>query len=254
MNKIDAIILDWAGTTIDYGCFAPVDAFIKAFAEAGLNPTIEEIRAHMGMQKKAHIAKMLYGKPHAQEDIEKIYNHFESMLFKVLEKYTEPLPGVQNTVMKIREMGIVIGSTTGYTQAMMDVIVPQAHKKGYAPDCIVCPDEVGNIGRPFPYMLWRNLEKLNVLSINKVLKIGDTAADMQEAKNAGCLCVGVLKGSSMLGLTEKELANKNKAELTVLLNDAKINYKKAGADFIIDNITELPKLIDVINQGGEKYV
>lgn len=33
MKKIECIIMDWAGTAVDYGCFAPVAAFMKAFAE-----------------------------------------------------------------------------------------------------------------------------------------------------------------------------------------------------------------------------
>ena len=33
MNKIDCIIMDWAGSAVDYGCFAPVAAFLKAFDE-----------------------------------------------------------------------------------------------------------------------------------------------------------------------------------------------------------------------------
>ena len=27
--KTEAVIFDWAGTTVDYGCFAPVGAFIN---------------------------------------------------------------------------------------------------------------------------------------------------------------------------------------------------------------------------------
>ena len=36
MKKIKCVIMDWAGTAVDYGCFAPVAAFIEAFAEKGL--------------------------------------------------------------------------------------------------------------------------------------------------------------------------------------------------------------------------
>ena len=32
MKKIEAVIFDWAGTTADYGSFAPVKAFMKAFS------------------------------------------------------------------------------------------------------------------------------------------------------------------------------------------------------------------------------
>ncbi|MFQ7552711.1 MAG: hypothetical protein ACLRMZ_23450 [Blautia marasmi] len=59
MNKFDAIIFDWAGTTVDYGSFAPVQAFIKAFEEFGITPTIDEVRAPMGMLKIDHIRTML---------------------------------------------------------------------------------------------------------------------------------------------------------------------------------------------------
>lgn len=27
MKKLEAVIFDWAGTTVDYGCFAPVTGF-----------------------------------------------------------------------------------------------------------------------------------------------------------------------------------------------------------------------------------
>ena len=259
MNKINAIILDWAGTTVDYGCFAPVDAFMAAFADFGIHPTMEETRAPMGMQKRAHIGKMLegrrlaqawekqHGRPHTQADIDQIYSRFEPALFSVLTKYADPLPGVLEAVAVIRTMGIVIGSTTGYTQAMMDVVVPLAKAKGYAPDCIVCPDETAGIGRPYPYMLWRNLEKLGIASIGEVLKIGDTAADMEEGKNAGCLCVGIIKGSSMLGLTEAELAGKNSTETAALFETAKQGYIEAGADYVLEDISALPDLIASLN-------
>lgn len=48
---IEAVIFDWAGTTVDYGCFAPVQAFIEAFKEFGITPTEEEVRKPMGMLK-----------------------------------------------------------------------------------------------------------------------------------------------------------------------------------------------------------
>ncbi|MDR1759581.1 MAG: phosphonoacetaldehyde hydrolase [Fibrobacter sp.] len=268
MHKIKTVIFDWAGTTVDYGCFAPVDAFIVAFEHFGITPTIEETREPMGMQKRAHIEKMLdgarisrlweekQGAPYTQKDIDLVYEQFEPALFEVLAAHTDPIPGVLKVVAEIRKMGISTGSTTGYTQSMMDVVVPLAKEKGYSPDCIVCPDAVGGIGRPYPYMLWRNLEKLRAKSIHEVLKVGDTAADMYEAKNAGCLCVGVLKGSSMLGLTEKELALKSEAELKALFEIAKQNYKEAGADFVIEEISVLPELINSLRQGKgtERYV
>ena len=31
MKRIECIIMDWAGTAVDYGCFAPVAAFVESF-------------------------------------------------------------------------------------------------------------------------------------------------------------------------------------------------------------------------------
>lgn len=57
-GKIEAVIFDWAGTVVDYGSFAPVEAFRRAFAEAGVQPTTEEIRRPMGLSKRLHVQKM----------------------------------------------------------------------------------------------------------------------------------------------------------------------------------------------------
>jgi len=239
MSRIDAVILDWAGTTVDYGSFAPVNALMVAFEAFGIKASVEETRAPMGLPKRKHIEKMLenMGRSYTQEDVGQIYSNFEPALFEVLGKHADPLPGVIEAVEQIREMGVVIGSTTGYTQAMMDVVVPLAKEKGYAPDCVICPDDCKGVGRPYPYMLWCNLEKLGIASIHHALKIGDTEVDMQEGKNAGCLCVGVLKGSSMLALNGDEEIARQK-------------YMEAGADYVIEDIGALPALIKSLNQKG----
>jgi len=258
--RITTIILDWAGTTVDFGSFAPVDAFMSAFAAFGVSPTADETRAPMGLAKRAHVAAMLSverlagqwaeknGRAHTEADIDAVYEKFEPALFNVLNRYAAPLPLVLETVATLRNKGIKIGSTTGYTQAMMNVVAPLAKERGYAPDCLVCPDDTGGRGRPYPYMLWRNLEKLGTAHIGEVLKIGDTDADMKEAKTAGCLSAGVIIGSSMLGLSESELETLTPQRKEELFVETRQKYFQAGADFVIDHIGELPMLITTI--GG----
>ena len=258
--KIKNIILDWAGTSVDFGSFAPVKAFMTAFNEYGLNPTDDETRAPMGLAKRAHVAAMLSGKrlsdewttkhnrPHTEADIDAIYEKFEPALFNVLKNYANPLPNVLEAVAQIRELGIKIGSTTGYTRQMMDIVAPIAKENGYSPDHLVCPDDVNGKGRPYPYMIWRNLEFLGCTDIREVLKIGDTEADMQEGRAAGCLSTGVIIGSSVLGLSDIELASLKPESKEELFAKARQRYFASGADFVIDSIAELPKLITTI--GG----
>jgi phosphonoacetaldehyde hydrolase len=264
MNKhrIKAVILDWAGTTVDFGSFAPVGAFTTAFEAFGVTPTVDETRAPMGLPKRTHVQRMLegdrlaalwrehHGGPHTEGDVDRIYAQFEPALFSVLGEYATPIPGVTDTMREIRDMGLAIGSTTGYTRAMMDVVAPLAARAGYAPDCIVCPDDANGIGRPYPYMLWRSLEALGVMSAAEALKVGDTAADMQEGRNAGCLCVGVIKGSSMLGLSEEEYEALDESRARALTGEVKRRYMEAGADYVIGDISELAGLVRELNGGG----
>ena len=89
---IEAVIFDWAGTTVDYGCFAPVQAFIEAFKEFGITPTEEEVRKPMGMLKHDHIETMMnmerihnewiriHGKDFTAEDVDKVYEVILSIL------------------------------------------------------------------------------------------------------------------------------------------------------------------------------
>mgnify|MGYP000063773278 CR=1 FL=1 len=59
LKQIEAVVFDWAGTTVDFGCFAPVQAFVEVFKQYGVEPTMEEVREPMGMLKIDHIRTML---------------------------------------------------------------------------------------------------------------------------------------------------------------------------------------------------
>ena len=254
--KYNTVILDWAGTTVDFGSFAPVAAFQKAFERAGLEPTIDETRAPMGMKKWDHIKKMLrgerlaaefvqkYGREPDDSDIQKIYDVFETELFAVLEGYAEPLPGVCETVRALREKGVRIGSTTGYTAAMMEIVAPRAKEYGYAPDCIVCPDDVCGMGRPYPYMIWKNLRRLEVKNVLDAVKVGDTAADIREGRYAGCVSIGVIKGSNILGWTLEEWENAEEGAREEACAKARQAFLDAGADVVLNDITELPAFLE----------
>jgi phosphonoacetaldehyde hydrolase len=209
----------------------------------------------MGLPKKEHIRHMLLGRElmenfreangrdPVEADVGAVYANFEPALFEVLPDYAKPLPGVPATVARLREAGIKIGSTTGYTREMMDVLGPVARASGYEPDCLVCPDDVGDVGRPYPYMLWENLRRLGVESIERVVKVGDTFADIAEGKNAGCLSVGVLYGSNMMGLARSEYESTDEIGLARLKESARAAYEEAGADEIVERFEDIPNLI-----------
>lgn len=253
--KTKLIIFDWAGTTVDYGCFAPVNAFKLAFEKVGITPTLEEIRKPMGMLKRDHIKSMLEEErisklwqeqnscPPGQRAIDEIYRHFEASLMDSLSEYTKPKKDALVMVEWLRSHGIFIGSTTGYTDSMMEVVVRGAESEGYSPDYWVSPDSVGGLGRPFPYMIFENMRKFYIDSVNSVIKVGDTISDIKEGKNAGVTTLGVLEGSSLLGLSDAEYHTLSEIDRENLLKDAKKKYLSAGADGVLLNLTELKEWI-----------
>lgn len=254
--KCEAVIFDWAGTTVDYGCFAPVQAFMEVFREYGMNPTMEETRKPMGMLKWDHIHTMLkmerlgnefkevHNRAFTREDVDAMHEKFFGSLMGILHQFAEPKDYVVDTVTKLRAQGIKIGSTTGYTDAMMEIVAREAKKAGYAPDCWFSPDSTGHVGRPYPYMIFRNMEVLGVSSVTKVIKVGDTISDILEGKNAGVYTVGVIEGSSEMGLTKEEYRSLGKEEREEKIRKVTERYKEAGADCVIRDVREILALVE----------
>ncbi|WP_106768810.1 phosphonoacetaldehyde hydrolase [Paenibacillus faecalis] len=259
MNRIEGVILDWAGTTVDFGCFAPVNVFVDIFRDAGIEVTMDEARAPMGMLKIDHIRAMLsmprvsdlweqtYGRTFQEEDVQRLYAAFEPALMASLSAYTDPIPGVIETVASLKAQGLKIGSTTGYTDSMMEVVVMNAQHKGYSPDTYVTPDDTQSYGRPYPYMIYRNMELLKLSASWKVVKVGDTVSDIKEGVHAGVWSVGVAVGSSEMGLTLDEYEALPEPDKARVIGKVEQTFLQNGADFVIHTMTELPFLIERIN-------
>lgn len=253
--QFDGVIFDWAGTTVDYGCFAPVQAFIEVFRHFGIEPTMEEVRKPMGMLKIDHIRTMLhmdriyncfmekYGRKPDEQDVAAMFNMFEEKLLSILHNFADVKKGVCETVEALRAQGLKIGSTTGYNDKMMSIVVPAAKANGYEPDAWFSPDSVGGAGRPKPYMIFKNMEALGLGDVRRALKVGDTVADIAEGKNAGVKTVGIIEGSSMLGLTKEEYEVLSAAERAVYDEKTKRAYIEAGADYVIQDIRGLIGLV-----------
>lgn len=259
MKKIECVILDWAGTAVDYGCFAPVSAFIESFRTLGLEVTAAGTRAHMGLTKIEEIRALFriervsdefrakYGRDYNENDVQSCYAEFQRLLFSTLRSYSGPISKVVETIDHLREQGIKIGSTTGYTREMMDIVIPAAEEQGYRVDNCVTSDGLP-AGRPYPYMIYKNMCDLAVPSRFSVLKYGDTISDIREGVNAGVWTVGVILGSNELGLTEEEVEALPAEELKRRMMEVRYRMYAAGAHYVVDSIEELPALIEAINE------
>ena len=58
-GQLQAVLFDWAGTTVDYGSRAPAQVFQEIFRRSGVEITVAEAREPMGRAKRDHIATVL---------------------------------------------------------------------------------------------------------------------------------------------------------------------------------------------------
>lgn len=162
------------------------------------------------------------------------------------------MPYVLDAVAQLRDLGVRIGSTTGYNDKMMDVVVPCAAEQGNSPDFWITPDAVGGKGRPWPFMVFRNMEALAVDDVLHVAKAGDTVSDIKEGVAAGVFSVGVVEGSSVMGLSEDEYAALDEDAREDACACVERVFREAGADVVIRNFEELPALVRQIGSGTDR--
>jgi phosphonoacetaldehyde hydrolase len=265
-NSLKSIIFDWAGTTVDFGCFAPTGVFVEVFRRKGIDITLEEARGPMGMHKRDHI-RVISALPRIQEEWKKRYQHlcreedihemftnFISLQLQIIEKHSEIVPELPEALEAIQLKGLKIGSTTGYNNEMMEILIPLAAQQGYHPDAVVCATDV-SAGRPAPWMAFKNAELLQVYPMHHIVKIGDTVADIQEGCNTGIWSVGVVQSSNEMGHTRDEILAMSPALYKEKSEKIRKKYFDAGAHYVIDTLAETGKLIDTINERlleGEK--
>lgn len=251
---IRGLLLDWAGTTVDHGSRAPARVFLEVFQRSGVPVNEAEARGPMGMAKRAHIAAVLnlprvargweekYGRPPTDADVQRLYEEFLPLQLSVLREYSSVIPGVSEAIAWCRSRGLKIGSTTGYTRELMEAVSPVAAEGGYAPDVLVCSDEVA-AGRPAPWLNFRAAEQMGVYPMHHLLVVDDTPLGIQAGKAAGCLTVAVSNTGNALGLGLDELEALPERELGARIQQIGADFRATGADFVIPSLADLPDLL-----------
>jgi phosphonoacetaldehyde hydrolase len=257
-GRLKALVLDWAGTTVDFGSLAPARTMQKLFAGVGIALTEQETRQHMGLPKKEHIRGILSirrireawsklrGNGPGDADVDEMYAEFIPLQFSCLDEYSAVIPGVLEAVERFRGRGLKIGSTTGYTRAMLDLLLESSAKLGYCPDCSLTPEEAG-AGRPHPFMMYESAVRLQVYPLAAIAKIGDTPADIREGLNAGAWSIGVAGTGNRIGLSADELFALPEAEKESRLAAARDELENAGAHYVIDTLADADAVLDEID-------
>jgi len=258
-SKLQAAILDWAGTVVDFGSFAPTQIFVEAFGEFDVQVSIEEARGPMGMGKGDHIRtlcdqpqiteryKKVFGRAPTDDDVTAIYERFMPLQIEKIAEHSALIPGALDTIAALRAQGIKIGSCSGYPAQVMAKVVELAATNGYVADHVVATDEVPN-GRPWPAQALANVIALGIDDVGACVKIDDTVPGILEGRRAGMWTVALVCSGNALGLTHAQY--KALAPDTLATERKRIHalFEGSRPHYLIDTISDLPEVIADINK------
>jgi phosphonoacetaldehyde hydrolase len=256
-GPIEAVLLDWAGTTLDFGCMAPAVVFVEVYKRKKVPITVEEARAPMGAHKRVHIQRIseldsvrrrwqeTHGRLPNDDDVSAMFAEFVPLQLECLSKYSALIPGTLEAIAALRARGIKIGSTTGYLTEMMKINQADAKRQGYVPDATVCAADVP-AGRPYPYMCLQNVIKLGVSAVQACVKIDDTVPGIEEGLNAGMWTIGLAVSGNEVGMMLDEWRALPPAEQKIKRDRAYTRMQQCGAHYTVDTIADIMPCIDDI--------
>jgi phosphonoacetaldehyde hydrolase len=261
-DRFDLVILDWAGTMVDFGCHAPVVALRAAFALRGVMISDAQVRRDMGKAKEDHVRALLeehsiaeaWSKAHGRAandgDVRDLMIDLGPLMRDQAARSAQLIEGARSTVDTLRAAGIKVASSTGYTREMMLPVLREAAAQGYIPDHLVCSGETPQ-GRPTPLMIYKACAELGVWPLSRAVKVDDTEAGVKEGRAAGCFTVGISASGNEVGLSREALLALPAADRSARIAAAEASLRAAGADVVIETVAQL---IAALQSAAERRV
>jgi len=215
----ELVVLDMAGTTVvDDGMVE--GAFARAWdrvkdTEVGRQAALEHVRDTMG-QSKIEVFRGIADEETAQALNGEFENSFREL---IAEGRCTPIEGAATTIRALRDSGLRIAFTTGFSRETAEAILAELGWNALA-DVVLSPADAGR-GRPAPDLVLMAAIRGQVSAMSRVVVVGDTESDAGSGRSAGAgLVVGVLTG----GRPEEALL-------------------AAGADRVLASVADLPALL-----------
>lgn len=264
IRHLKAVILDWAGTTVDHGSCAPAFVFQEIFRRRKITVTPQQAREPMGRAKRDHIAaivqmpevadqwRQVYGEPCSDGDIDAMYADFLPLQKEVLGKESVVIDGIVSAVSWCRGQQLKIGSSTGYTSELLEIVATQAAAQGYQPDvALSCEDAPA--GRPAPFLIYEAALRMQVFPLWHLVKVDDTPVGIEAGRNAGCWTIGITRTGNEVGLSAAEYQALSAKEQKQRCDAAGKRLMQAGAHYLAESVADLPDVLlqidDRINRG-----
>ena len=217
---------------------------------------IDHVRELLNIERVSAEWERMYNRMPDDNDVNEVYSRLEPELARIVLDYSELIPGVKDLIKELRTRQIKIGSTTGYVEKMMTELIPKAAEQGFTPDSIVCSSEVA-AGRPAPWGIYLNAQRMDTYPLSQMVKIGDTLADIYEGLNADMWTIACTQSGNEIGMTKEQVENLDKYSLDNKLIKAEKRFRDAGAHYVVKGVWECLPVLDEIEKriaAGEKPV
>jgi phosphoglycolate phosphatase len=199
MTRITVACLDMAGTTVaDDGVV--LEAFAAAIATQNLpvaayHRAMADVRSSMGQSKIEVFRRILGEESMARKANEAFEDHYAEA---VRGGAVKAMPGAEETFASLRQAGVRVCLSTGFSPATRDAIIGKLGWGGLI-DLALSPAEAGfwGRGRPWPDLPLTALLRLRGGAVSELAVAGDTGSDIESGLRAGAAIVaGVLTGAS----------------------------------------------------------
>jgi phosphonoacetaldehyde hydrolase len=257
-TTIRGVVFDWAGTIVDFGSLAPMGAFVRLFANHGIEISIAQARVPMGLPKLAHIEvlgampgiaaqwQLVKGRSFTADDAAALLQEFVPMSAASALEHSDFIPGFLDSYAWLKQQDIGVATTTGYTRFIMEPLIAKAALAGFAPARTICCDDVAH-SRPSPLGMQECMASLGLDGqADRVVKVDDTAPGLQEGINAGCWTVGVAASGNALGWSWDQWVHASEDEREHALVAARAALRDAGAHVVVDSVADLRVALSAI--------
>ena len=222
-GNLKLVMFDLAGTTVDdsiEGVPLVTVAMRDAFENHGYKIDPETVNKYRGLEKKDAIRSILNNELSlsATIDVEVVFKDFKNVLQKHLSSIKNEITGTSDVFVKLKTSRVKIAVGSGFPHSVVESIVSTLQWENLVD--YLCSAEKAGHGRPHPAMIHTAMKFFDITDPRTVVKVGDTKADVEEGKNAGCWTVAVLTGTQSLEC-----------------------IKESCPDFIINSVADLPDLL-----------
>ena len=255
---IKSCIFDLGGTIVDRYSMTSLLSLRKLFVNRAININNDLLLKGDGMNNQKHILNILNDKTILKKwfnryndypdeyDVKVLLNELNQEQCAYSETIIDILPETRECIDYLGFNYIKTGCTTGFDKENMNVIQNKLERNDIYLDSYVSSE--GNKSHPF--MIQENMKRLGISNPKEVMKIDDSTLGIEEGKNAGCITVAVARWSihmNIMNISDAYEFDETYPDIQDKLKHSRNVLREAGADYVIDTLDELPRVIESIN-------